>query len=138
MAGPCARIVRASFSITEQSLWALEILVEEGFRVDSSVFPIHHDRYGIPGARLGPHRLTTAAGGLWEFPPSVVRIAGMHLPVGGGGYFRLFPLCLDAPIVFAASTGGERQPFVFYVHPGNSIPNSPAFAPRGCRGFGTT
>ncbi|MCD4726621.1 MAG: polysaccharide deacetylase family protein, partial [Pirellulales bacterium] len=75
----------ASFSITRQSLWALEILVEEGFLVDSSVFPIRHDRYGIPGAEPGPHRLETPAGSLWEFPPSVARLAGMNLPVGGGG-----------------------------------------------------
>jgi polysaccharide deacetylase family protein (PEP-CTERM system associated) len=78
-----------SFSITAQSLWALQILVEEGFRVDSSVFPIHHDRYGIPGAKRTLHRMTTDVGPLWEFPPPVARLAGMNLPVGGGGYFRL-------------------------------------------------
>ena len=82
----------ASFSITRQSLWALEILVEEGFLADSSVFPIHHDRYGIPDAQPGPHRLETPAGPIWEFPPSVARFVSMNLPVGGGGYFRLFPL----------------------------------------------
>ena len=62
-----------SFSITRRSLWAREILVEEGFDVDSSVFPIHHDRYGIPDAALAIHRVDTPAGPLWEFPPSVVR-----------------------------------------------------------------
>ena len=85
----------ASFSITKQSLWALEILVEEGFLVDSSIFPVRHDRYGIPGAEPRLHRLTTTAGYLWEFPPSVVRFAGLNVPVGGGGYFRLYPLSVD-------------------------------------------
>ena len=113
-----------SFSITKQSLWALEILVEEGFRVDSSVFPIHHDRYGIPGARLGPHRLTTAAGGLWEFPPSVVRMAGMRLPVGGGGYFRLFPLSWTL-YGLRRINRVQRQPFVCYVHPWEFDPEQP-------------
>ena len=63
-----------SFSITRRSSWALDILVEEGFRVDSSIFPIHHDRYGIPGAQPEIHTINTAAGGLVEFPPSVLSI----------------------------------------------------------------
>ena len=120
----------ASFSVTGQSLWSLEILVEEGFTIDSSIFPIRHDRYGIPGARLGPHRLTTAAGTIWELPPAVVRLAGMHLPVGGGGYFRLFPLpwtlyCLRR------INGVQRQPFVCYVHPWEFDPDQPRL--RGSR-----
>jgi len=76
-----------SFSITNQSLWAREILAEEGFLVDSSVYPIHHHRYGIPDAKPGIHRTVTPAGSLWEFPPSVVRCKRVNLPVGGGGYF---------------------------------------------------
>ena len=74
-----------SFSITSRSRWALEILGEEGFLVDSSVFPIHHDRYGIPGAPRRLHRIATASGTLWEFPPSVARLARLNIPVGGGG-----------------------------------------------------
>ena len=81
-----------SFSITKASLWSLEILADEGFTTDSSIFPIRHDRYGIPDAQPALHRLSTAAGDLWEFPASVVRIAGMNVPVSGGGYFRLYPL----------------------------------------------
>ncbi len=106
----------ASFSITDRSLWALEILVEEGFRVDSSIFPIRHDRYGIPHAEPWLHRMTTPAGQLWEFPLSVARIAGMNLPVSGGGYFRLCPLFWTQHWLGRINRR-QRQPFVFYVHP---------------------
>jgi polysaccharide deacetylase family protein (PEP-CTERM system associated) len=115
-----------SFSIVQQSRWALEILVEEGFFIDSSIFPIHHDRYGIPGAKPYLHRIKTSAGSIWEFPPSVVRLAGQNVPVGGGGYFRLFPLgwtvwCLKR---IERST---RRPFIFYVHPWETDPEQPRF-----------
>jgi len=105
-----------SFSITRQSLWALDILAEEGFRIDSSVFPIYHDRYGIPNAKPRIHQITTSAGPLWEFPPSIFRIAGLNLPVGGGGYFRLYPLWCTICCLSAVNRKA-RQPFMFYIHP---------------------
>lgn len=114
----------ASFSITRQSLWALEILVEEGFLADSSVFPVRHDRYGIPDAQPGPHRLETPAGSIWEFPPSVVRFAGMNLPVGGGGYFRLFPLPWTVYWLRRINRR-QRRPLMFYVHPWEFDPGQP-------------
>jgi polysaccharide deacetylase family protein (PEP-CTERM system associated) len=113
----------ASFSITRQSLWALEILVEEGFEVDTSVFPIRHDRYGIPDAHPGLHRLETPAGPIWEFPPSVVRMAGMNLPIGGGGYFRLFPLTWTIYCFRRINRAG--RPVMFYVHPWELDPEQP-------------
>ena len=114
----------ASFSITARSLWALEILVEEGFSVDSSIFPIHHDRYGIPNAESRLHQVTTCAGQLWEFPASVARIAGINLPVSGGGYFRLCPL-LWTRCWLGWINHREGQPFVFYVHPWELDPDQP-------------
>jgi polysaccharide deacetylase family protein (PEP-CTERM system associated) len=113
-----------SFSITKQSLWALEILVEEGYSVDFSIFPIHHDRYGIPDAKPFPHQINATAGSLWELPPSIVRFAGQNLPVSGGGYFRLFPLFLTMRCLkkIGRSTG---QPFIFYVHPWEIDPEQP-------------
>ena len=114
----------ASFSITNRSLWALEILVEEGFQVDSSVFPIHHDRYGIPGAEPRLHRLTTPAGPLWEFPPSVARFGCMNLPVGGGGYLRLYPLPWTVYCLRRINRA-QRQPFLCYVHPWELDPGQP-------------
>ena len=82
----------ASYSITSRSLWALDILEEAGFSYDSSIFPVHHDRYGIPNSPRWPYRVATANGAsLIEFPPSTFSLLGYRLPVAGGGYFRLYP-----------------------------------------------
>ena len=118
-----------SFSITKRSLWALRILVEEGFRVDSSIVPARHDRYGLPGATPAPHCLETESGELWEFPISVRRIAGVNVPVAGGGYFRLYPLkwtlqCLNR------MNKKLGQPFVFYIHPWELDPAQPRIPVR--------
>lgn len=106
----------ASFSITKQSLWALEILAEEGFTVDSSIYPIRHDRYGIPHAKPGISRVSTPSGPLWEVPPPVVRFGRLSLPVGGGGYFRLYPLAWTLRCL-AGINRTARRSFAFYVHP---------------------
>jgi polysaccharide deacetylase family protein (PEP-CTERM system associated) len=116
-----------SFSITRRSLWAREILVEEGFEVDSSVFPVHHDRYGIPDAPLEIHRIETPSGPLWEFPPSVACLGGMRLPVGGGGYFRLYPLSVTT-VLLRRIHRLERRPFMFYIHPWEVDPEQPRIA----------
>ena len=113
-----------SFSITKESLWALDVLVEEGFRIDSSVFPMRHYRYGIPGAEPGVHKISTSAGDLWEFPPSVVRLARLDIPVSGGGYFRLYPLALTRRLLSMVNRK-YRRPFVFYVHPWELDPEQP-------------
>ncbi len=115
-----------SFSITRQSLWALDILAEEGFLVDSSIFPTHHDRYGIPDAEPRFHRIDTSAGPLWECPPSVVRFCRLNLPVSGGGYFRLYPLCWT--IHCLRKINQAKQPFVFYIHPWEVDPDQPRLA----------
>jgi polysaccharide deacetylase family protein (PEP-CTERM system associated) len=112
-----------SFSITSASLWAIDILVEEGFEVDSSIFPIHHDRYGIPQAERKLHRLAASAGALWEFPPSVCRLLGLNVPVSGGGYFRLYPLWWTLFCVKKLQRAGE--PYMFYVHPWELDPEQP-------------
>lgn len=105
-----------SFSITQKSIWSLEILAEEGFTSDSSIFPIVHDRYGIPGARTDVHQIGTKSGPLWEFPPSIRRFAGMNLPVSGGGYFRLYPFAFTANS-FRRINAVQQRPFMFYIHP---------------------
>lgn len=113
-----------SFSITAKSLWALEILIEEGFEIDSSIFPIYHDRYGIPDAEPAMHKLQTPSGEIWECPPAVVRTAGMNLPVSGGGYFRLLPPALCRRWLKIVNER-DRRPFVFYVHPWEIDPHQP-------------
>ncbi len=85
-----------SYSVTEQTLWALDVLIEEGYRYDASIFPIRHDRYGMPSSPRHPHVLTRDGGSLVEAPASTVRWAGMNLPVAGGGYFRILSVCVDA------------------------------------------
>lgn len=108
-----------SWSITRKSMWALDILAEEGFRQDSSIFPIHHDRYGIPNAPRLPHRRH----GLWEFPPSVFRLGPCNLPLSGGGYFRFFPLSWT--IACARALNRRGKPYLFYIHPWEFDPDQP-------------
>lgn len=116
-----------SFSITARSLWALDILIEEGVRFDSSIFPIYHDRYGIPNAERFPHVITRTTGELMEFPPSVYRLPKLNLPVGGGGYFRLYPTQLTCRCLSRINRI-ERQPFMFYIHPWEFDPDQPRLA----------
>jgi polysaccharide deacetylase family protein (PEP-CTERM system associated) len=104
-----------SFSITRRSLWALDVLVEEGFRIDSSIYPIVHDRYGIPGAPLEPHRLRCPAGELVEFPAPACRLLGRTIPVGGGGYFRLYPYGWTRRGLRRINAAG--RPAAVYLHP---------------------
>lgn len=113
-----------SFSITRQSLWALEILAAEGFQYDSSVFPIYHDRYGIPDAKAEIHQIDTPSGALWEFPPSVARFGPLNLPVSGGGYFRFYPIGWSL-YCLGRIQRRDRRPFIFYVHPWEVDPEQP-------------
>ncbi|NMT63805.1 XrtA system polysaccharide deacetylase [Marinobacter orientalis] len=114
----------ASYSITSQSRWALDILAEEGFVWDSSIFPVHHDRYGMPGTPRWPHRLTTDKGHeLAEFPLSTLKFPGYTLPIAGGGYFRLFPYWFSRWGL--GSINRQGQPFVFYLHPWEVDPDQP-------------
>lgn len=112
-----------SFSITSETQWALPILVEEGYLYDSSIFPIQHDRYGMPGANPWCHLLETAAGPLWEVPPSTMRAGPIRLPVAGGGYFRLYPYWILRQML--ARTTAEGQPLVMYFHPWELDPEQP-------------
>ncbi|HEY7312733.1 MAG TPA: XrtA system polysaccharide deacetylase [Gemmataceae bacterium] len=122
-----------SFSITRQSLWALDILLEQGFLFDSSIYPTHHDRYGIPGAPLEPHRIERPGGTLWEFPPPVWSLMKYPLPVGGGGYFRLYPYVLTRRGLRAINAGG--WPFAVYLHPWEFDPEQPRLRPGLSRAF---
>lgn len=122
-----------SFSITNRSLWALDILLEEGFLFDSSIYPTHHDRYGITGTPLHPHRIERAGGCLWEFPPPVWRVMKYPLPVGGGGYFRLYPYGLTRRGLRAINA--EGRPFAVYLHPWEFDPEQPRLRPGPMRAF---
>jgi polysaccharide deacetylase family protein (PEP-CTERM system associated) len=133
-----------SFSITQKSLWALPILHDLGFSYDSSVFPIYHDRYGIPESPRYPftwdlsgdspriirgraHSDNAETGAtLREYPISTSMILGKKIPVSGGGYFRLFPYWLTE-MALKKINADENKQFVFYLHPWELDPAQPRF-----------
>lgn len=105
----------ASFSITEKSMWALDILYEAGFKYDSSIFPIYHDRYGIPDINIHPHIIKLSDNKkIAEFPISIFQSGKLKVPVSGGGYFRLFPYFLSR---YGLQHINKDRPFIFYIHP---------------------
>lgn len=122
-----------SYSITEKSLWALDIIIEEGFSYDSSIFPIHHDNYGIPGAERFPFTVERKAGSIVEFPLTTLAMnlpgKKMALPIAGGGYLRLLP----AGIIrwgMRHINQVENQPAVLYFHPWELDPEQPRIKAR--------
>jgi polysaccharide deacetylase family protein (PEP-CTERM system associated) len=113
-----------SYSITPRSLWALDVLIEEGYQYDSSIFPIRHDRYGIPVSDRRPYRIDRSAGSLVEVPGSTTRVGPLNLPVAGGGYFRILPYWWTRWGI-ARVNRLERRPAVFYLHPWEIDPGQP-------------
>jgi polysaccharide deacetylase family protein (PEP-CTERM system associated) len=113
-----------SYSITARSLWALDVLIEEGYQYDCSIFPIHHDRYGIPSSPRHPHVITRSAGSILEIPPSTVRMGGVNIPVSGGGYFRILPYTWTWRGIRRLNAV-EHKPAVFYLHPWELDPGQP-------------
>ena len=113
-----------SYSVTPRSLWALDILIEEGHWYDASIFPIRHDRYGIPVSPREPFYVERDAGALMEVPGSTVRIGPMNLPVAGGGYFRILPYGWSRWGI-ARLNQQEGRAAVFYLHPWEIDPGQP-------------
>jgi len=136
-----------SYSITPKTLWALEILREEGFHYDSSIFPVYHDIYGMPDAPRFPFAISIDGNGnlefskitdktrhkaLLEFPISTVKAFGANIPIAGGGYFRLFPYLLTKYGLNRINTV-DQQPFVFYLHPWECDPEQPKIRGAGLK-----
>jgi polysaccharide deacetylase family protein (PEP-CTERM system associated) len=111
------------FSITRDSLWALETLGELGIRYDSSIFPVLNYRYGIENAPRWPYRIDTPSNSLMEFPISTWKILGRNLPIAGGAYFRIYPYALTRRAF--KSLNGDGHPAVFYLHPWEVDPDHP-------------
>jgi polysaccharide deacetylase family protein (PEP-CTERM system associated) len=126
LSGAAVKSYRApSYSITATTLWALEILGEQGFEYDSSIFPIVHDQYGILSAPRFPHLEILQNGcRIKEFPPSTVRVLGINFPVGGGGYLRLAPLSVTSWAIRRINQI-EQQPAMVYLHPWEIDPDQP-------------
>jgi len=114
-----------SFSITRDSLWALDILSELGFAYDSSIFPIRHDFYGIPGhPRFRSSYAQKGRASLVELPLSTVHVGNLNLPFAGGGYLRIFPFDYTRR-AFRRVNEGEQQPAIVYFHPWEIDPQQP-------------
>jgi polysaccharide deacetylase family protein (PEP-CTERM system associated) len=125
----CGKEVRGyrapSFSVTRGSFWYLDVLAEEGIVFDSSIFPVRHDHYGIPDFERFPTWLKSPSGAnILEIPPSTIRIFGRNLPMGGGGFLRLFPLPLFRRGIRFLNDR-EGQPAVLYFHPWEIDPGQP-------------
>jgi polysaccharide deacetylase family protein (PEP-CTERM system associated) len=112
-----------SFSITKDTKWAIPVLIEEGYLYDSSIFPVLHDRYGMPDATPTIHLLRGEVGCIWEVPPSTTNILGVRFPVAGGGYFRLFPYPILRQLLKRIERAGH--PLVMYLHPWELDPDQP-------------
>jgi polysaccharide deacetylase family protein (PEP-CTERM system associated) len=127
--GVTPRLYRApSYSIVKDSLWALEVLIECGFTHDSSIFPVSHDRYGIPGFGRFAQLLRTPAGSILEIPVATTRLAsGAVVPVGGGGYLRLLPYRYTAAGIRRIN-GSESRQACIYFHPWEIDPEQPRLA----------
>ena len=124
----CGRLVRGyrapSYSVTPRSLWALDVLLEEGHEYDASIFPIRHDRYGIPVSERRPYLIERQVGRLAEIPGSTTKLGPLNLPVAGGGYFRLLPYAWTKWGI-ARINRAEGLPAVFYLHPWEIDPGQP-------------
>lgn len=115
-----------TFSITERTLWALDILAEEGFKYDSSIFPVRHDRYGFRGwSRYIENVKLRNGSSIIEAPPVTVRLFGQNFPAAGGGYFRLAPLWLTSWAI--RRMNAEGHPAILYLHPWELDPDQPRF-----------
>jgi polysaccharide deacetylase family protein (PEP-CTERM system associated) len=113
----------AYFSITRRSLWALEVLAALGFQYDSSIFPVKNWRYGIADFEQTPTLVDTPSGAIWEFPISVLQVAGRTMPVSGGAYFRIYPYVLTRANFRRSER--LRRPVIFYIHPWELDPDHP-------------
>jgi polysaccharide deacetylase family protein (PEP-CTERM system associated) len=112
-----------SFSIVPGCEWAFDVLLEEGYRYDSSIFPITRGGYGYPGAPRVPHLIERESGMLREFPMATTMFAGIPVPAAGGGYLRQFPFWIIQRAFAQASADGV--PATFYIHPWEVDPDQP-------------
>ena len=118
-----------SFSIGAANLWALDVLQEAGYRYSSSIYPIRHDHYGMPGAPRFAWR-PRGEQGVLELPVSTVRLGRHNYPAGGGGYFRLLPYPLSRWLLRRINSH-DGQAGIFYFHPWELDPRQPRPAGLG-------
>lgn len=117
-----------TFSVVKRTLWALDILAEEGLRYDSSIFPVRHDYYGMPDSPTSIFQWQLPAGKLYEIPMTTVKRLGRNLPAGGGGYLRLLPFWYNRWALRSLERQG--RPAVVYLHPWELDPEQPRVQAR--------
>ncbi len=114
---PSWSISPPSWEPHEAAMWPLQILVDEGFTYDASLFPFKTYLYGVSEAPTFPHRVVLPSGAsIFELPAAVVELGGRRWPFGGGFYFRLLPLFLTR-FLGRRYLKREAEPFMFYIHP---------------------
>lgn len=112
-----------SFSISSRTEWAISVLIEEGYRYDSSIYNRFRSAQGSKAINTETYQLETKAGTIWEVSPSTMNACGLQLPVAGGGYFRLFPYA--ASKMFLKNLERQGSQLVMYLHPWELDPEQP-------------
>ena len=120
-----------TFSITRDTAWALDVLADLGMVYDSSIYPVRHDRYGVPSAPRFPFMARGEKRALLELPPATLRLGALNVPMGGGGYFRLFPLSFTRWAVRQMNQGGHSAIANLYFHPWEFDPDQSCCLPLG-------
>jgi polysaccharide deacetylase family protein (PEP-CTERM system associated) len=126
-----------TFSIVRRTAWAIDVLAELGFLYDSSIYPVRHDRYGVPEAPRSPYLAEGPTSTLLEIPPLTWRLPGVNLPAGGGGYFRLFPPFVMERAIRQARRSGSHPAAMLYFHPWEFDPGQPKLPLRRLSKFRT-
>jgi len=126
-----------TFSIVTGTAWALDVLVDSGLTYDSSIYPVRHDRYGVPDAPRAPFWAVGERECLLELPPLTLSVAGVAVPMGGGGYFRLFPLWLTERALRQAAADCQPPVATLYFHPWEFDPDQTRLPLRGLNRFRT-
>jgi polysaccharide deacetylase family protein (PEP-CTERM system associated) len=126
-----------TFSIVRQTIWALDVLAEEGLRYDSSIYPVRHDRYGIPRAPRAPFLARGHDHTILEIPPATLRLLNLNIPVGGGGYFRLLPLALMERALHQVQRDCRPAVAMLYFHPWEFDPDQERLPLSGLSRFRT-
>lgn len=126
-----------TFSLVKQTAWAIDVLAEFGLLYDSSIYPVRHDRYGVPAAPRTPFRLRGLGGEILELPPATLRLFRTNLAAGGGGYFRLFPLTLLEQALAQVQRKCEPPVAMLYFHPWEFDEDQPRLPLTGLNRFRT-
>lgn len=126
-----------TFSVVRRTNWALDVLAELGMLYDSSIYPVRHDRYGVPGAPRAPFLARGCERQILEIPPATLRLGGVNAPVGGGGYFRLLPLFLMEWAIAQVRRDVRPAVAMLYFHPWEFDPGQPRLPLRNVSRFRT-